>query len=133
MIQGTYLIFKHIAHTLIDHEATYFFFVSHAFTPYLGVIPVSLDFALVVSTPANGNMAASIVYKLCIIEVADKEFDVDLLLLDIRDFNVILRMDWLTVYHVTVDCYHKSLYLIFLIKYLFRANKFSFFFLITCV
>lgn len=78
MIQGKYLIYKHIAHTLIDPGATHSF-VSHTFAQHLSVIPVFLDFALVVYTPENGNMAFRIVYKSCIIKAADKEFEASIL------------------------------------------------------
>jgi hypothetical protein len=32
---------------------------------------------------------------------------VDLILLDIHDFDVILGMDWLSTHHAVVDCFEK--------------------------
>ena len=31
----------------------------------------------------------------------------DLILLEIIDYDIILGMDWLALYHATVDCYSK--------------------------
>ena len=36
-----------------------------------------------------------------------REMTVDLVLLDLQDFDVILGMDWLTSYHASVDCFRK--------------------------
>ena len=36
-----------------------------------------------------------------------KEMLVDLVLLNLQDFNVILGMDWLASYHVSIDCFGK--------------------------
>ncbi|RVW21979.1 hypothetical protein CK203_110260 [Vitis vinifera] len=36
-----------------------------------------------------------------------REMIVDLVLLDLQDFDVILGMDWLASYHASVDCFGK--------------------------
>ncbi|RVW32511.1 Transposon Ty3-G Gag-Pol polyprotein [Vitis vinifera] len=38
---------------------------------------------------------------------SDVEMPVDLVLLDLQDFDVILGMDWLASYHASVDCFEK--------------------------
>ena len=38
------------------------------------------------------------------IMVDDKEFGVDLIVLDMHDFDVIMGMDWLSKYIATIDC-----------------------------
>ena len=37
-----------------------------------------------------------------------KELPVDLVLLDVLDFNIILGMDWLSQHFATVDCWRKE-------------------------
>ena len=37
-----------------------------------------------------------------------QEMSVDLVLLDLQDFDVILGMDWLASYHAFVDCFRKQ-------------------------
>ncbi|XP_038974723.1 uncharacterized protein LOC120105985 [Phoenix dactylifera] len=39
--------------------------------------------------------------------VTDRELPVDLIVLDMRDFDVILGMNWLATYHASVDCHGK--------------------------
>ena len=38
------------------------------------------------------------------IMVDDREMGVDLIVLDMHDFDVILDMDWLSKYNATIDC-----------------------------
>ena len=38
----------------------------------------------------------------------ERDLMVDLLILEMRDFDVILGMDWLAVYHAFVDCHEKK-------------------------
>ena len=37
-----------------------------------------------------------------------REMPVDLVLLNLQDFDVILRMDWSASYHASVDCFRKN-------------------------
>ena len=37
-----------------------------------------------------------------------REMPVDLVLLNLQDFDVISRMDWLASYHAFVDCFRKN-------------------------
>ena len=39
------------------------------------------------------------------IRLGEHEFKANLIILDIRDFDAILGMDWLASHHATVDCF----------------------------
>lgn len=41
------------------------------------------------------------------LKITGRELEEDLILLDIKDFDVILDMDWFTAHHTHVDCFHK--------------------------
>lgn len=41
----------------------------------------------------------------CEIEMDGRIFLVDLISLEMKDFDVILRIDWLTKHHIFVDCF----------------------------
>ena len=43
--------------------------------------------------------------------IASHEFEADLIVLDIHDFDNILGMDWLAKHRATVDCYRKEVQL----------------------
>ncbi|XP_038875077.1 uncharacterized protein LOC120067606 [Benincasa hispida] len=64
----------------------------------------SLPFALSISTPLEEIMLATEKIKACQVDVANHALDVTLIILDIRDFDVILGMDWLAANHASIDC-----------------------------
>ena len=43
----------------------------------------------------------------CCVMIGYREMTIDLVLLDLQDFDVILGMDWLASYHASVDCFGK--------------------------
>ncbi|XP_070020573.1 uncharacterized protein [Nicotiana sylvestris] len=49
------------------------------------------------------------VYRLCMVIIGGLETHVDLILLDMVDFDVILGMDWLSPYHAILDCHAKTM------------------------
>ena len=48
------------------------------------------------------------VYKDCILRMGERDFYIDLIPLAIRDFDIILGMDWLSSYHASIDCFRKE-------------------------
>ena len=40
--------------------------------------------------------------------IGGQEFPADLVALDMRDFDVVLDMDWLSLHRATLDCYKKE-------------------------
>ena len=67
-----------------------------------------LDFELSVSIPIGDTSMTNLVLKSCIICIEGRELLVDLVLLDMHDFDVILGMDWLASYHASVHCFEKE-------------------------
>ena len=67
-----------------------------------------LDYVLSVSTPSGEIMLSKEKIKACEIEIAGRVLDVTLLVLDMRDFDVILGMDWLATNHASIDCSRKE-------------------------
>ena len=70
------------------------------------IITLSLT-GVLISTPVRHNVVTEYVYKDCKLKVGEKVMLANLVLLDIRDFDVILGMDWLAVNHAILDCYAK--------------------------
>ncbi|XP_075077143.1 uncharacterized protein LOC142163888 [Nicotiana tabacum] len=62
--------------------------------------------------PSRGRVGDSVVVdqinRSCIVTFCGYETRVDLLLLDMTDFEVILGMDWLSLYHAVLDCHAKT-------------------------
>ncbi|XP_070014463.1 uncharacterized protein [Nicotiana sylvestris] len=104
VITGTVLVCSRDASVLFDPRSTYFY-VSSYFALYL-VMPIdSLSAPIYVSTLVGNSIMVDHVHRSCIVVIAGLETRVDLLLLDMVDFDVILGMDWLSPYHAILD-YH---------------------------
>ena len=48
-------------------------------------------------------------YPSCSVMIGDMVLPTNLILLEMCDFDIILRMDWLARYHATMDYFHKTL------------------------
>ncbi|XP_070025266.1 uncharacterized protein [Nicotiana sylvestris] len=65
-----------------------------------------------VSTPVGDSIVVDRVHRSCIAVIGGLQTYVDLLLLDMVDFDVILGMDWLSPYHAILDCHAKIMTLV---------------------
>ncbi|RVX02879.1 Retrovirus-related Pol polyprotein from transposon 17.6 [Vitis vinifera] len=106
VVTGTLRIHTLFARVLIDPGSTHSF-VSVSFAGLLGLSVASMDFDLIVATPVGDSVVASRMLRNCIVMIGYREMPVDLVLLDLQDFDVILGMDWLASCHAFVDCFEK--------------------------
>ena len=103
---GTLQIHTLFARTLIDPGSTHSF-VSVYFAGLLGMPIDNMDFDLFVATPLGDSVVLNKIIRDCCVMIGYKEMTVDLVLLDLQDFDVILGMDWLASYHASVDDFGK--------------------------
>ncbi|XP_070004285.1 uncharacterized protein [Nicotiana sylvestris] len=82
--------------------------MSSYFVPYLVMPRDSLSAPVIVSTPMGDSIIVDHVYRSCVVSIGGLETSVDLLLLDMVDFDVILGMDWVSPYHSILDCHTKT-------------------------
>ena len=61
-----------------------------------------------VSLPAGDPLLADRVVRDSRVLIEGQEFPADLIALDMRDFDVVLGMDWLSRHRSTLDCYKKE-------------------------
>ncbi|XP_070012227.1 uncharacterized protein [Nicotiana sylvestris] len=106
VITGTVLVCSRDASVLFDPWSTYSY-VSSYVVLYLVMPSDSLSAHVYVSTPMGDSIVVDRVNRSCIVVIRGLEARVDLLLLDMVDFDVILRMDWLSPYHAILDCHAK--------------------------
>lgn len=107
VVTSTLSLFYHIAHILIDPSSTHSF-ISCDFVRRVTITPKPLVEALHVSTPLSKTMITDTVCRSCVIVIDGHDLVTDLILLDMKDFDVILGMDWLASYHATMNCYKKE-------------------------
>ena len=61
-----------------------------------------------VSLPAGDPVFSDRVVRDSKVLIEVHDFPADLIALDIRDFDVVLGMDWLSSHRATLDCYKKE-------------------------
>lgn len=76
---------------LFDSGSTYSF-VALNFAPKLHVAPSFMEIRLSVSTPVGDSLNKDVVYKGCLVKINDIELYTDLVILDMKDFVVILGL-----------------------------------------
>jgi hypothetical protein len=66
---------------------------------------------LVISTPSREEVEIEDVYEGFTNLIESYELKVDLIPLDMLDFDIILGINWLSMYHAKMDCYAKIIIL----------------------
>ncbi|XP_020517674.1 uncharacterized protein LOC110006473 [Amborella trichopoda] len=107
VIRGTLHVYGLEAKILIDPGSTHSFVAPH-FKCHINVKPALLNWILVVGTPMGESIETDTVYNRCEVLLEGCILPMDLILLNIQDFDVILGMDWLSTYYATVICYDKT-------------------------
>ncbi|XP_015078162.1 uncharacterized protein LOC107021966 [Solanum pennellii] len=107
VISGTLFLCHQPATILFDPGST-FSYVSIYFAPRLGMRSESLAEPVHVLTPVGEFLVVDQVLRSCLVTIQGYDTRADLIMLDMIDFDVILGMDWLSPYHVVLDCYAKT-------------------------
>ena len=100
-------ILDHDAYTLVDLEATHSF-ASKPFLDRFQIETQPLEGRMRVSLPAGDPLFSDRVVRDSRILIEGQEFPADLVALDMRDFDVVLGMDWLSRHRATLDCYKEE-------------------------
>ena len=91
------------AKILFDFGASHSFVVTSSMD-VLGLEVETLEELLHVSSPLGTRVRIDQICRDYELEILGILLIVDLRVMDISEFNVILRMDWLTVHRVVIDC-----------------------------
>ena len=67
----------------------------------------NMDFDLFVATHLGDFVVVNKILKDCCVMIGYRNMTVDLVLLDLQDFDVILGMDWLASYHASIEYFGK--------------------------
>ncbi|XP_070041369.1 uncharacterized protein [Nicotiana tomentosiformis] len=106
VITGIVSVCHKEASILFDPGSTYSY-VSSYFAYYPDMPCESLVLPVCVSTPVGDIITVNRVHRSCVVSIGELETVVDLLLLDMVDFNVILDMYWLSPCHAILNCHAK--------------------------
>ena len=100
-------ILDHDAYTLVDPGATHSF-ASKPFLDSFEIETQSLGGRMRVSLPAGDPLVSDKVVKDSRVLIRGQEFPANLIALNMKDFDVVLGMDWLSGHRATLNCYKKE-------------------------
>ena len=103
VMQGMFLLSRLWAKILFDSSVSHSFVVASN-VDVSGLEVETLDEPLHVSSPLGTRVRIDQICRDCKLEILGILLTVDLRVMDISNFDVILRMDWLTTHRVVIDC-----------------------------
>ncbi|XP_075515814.1 uncharacterized protein LOC142550625 [Primulina tabacum] len=110
VVEGTVTILSSSAKSLFDPGATHSF-ISKVFVHKLPLLSEQLPYSFEISSPLGTTRITDIIYKNCPLSFQEKEYLADLIELSIKNYDIILGMDWLFRHQAQLNCYTKEVYL----------------------
>ena len=107
VVAGQISIVHTSAYALIDYGASHSF-VYTLFVKKLDMEPVLLNKVCVVYLPSGDNLTSRFSFKEVPVKVTGRGFPVDLIVLEMVDYDMILGVDWLSKYNATIFCRRKK-------------------------
>ena len=107
VVTGIISILDHDSYTLVDPGATHSF-ASKPFLDRFQIETQPLEGRMRVSLPGGDLLFSDRIVRDSRVLIGGQEFPADLVALDMRDFDVVLGMDWLSRHRATLDCYKKE-------------------------
>jgi hypothetical protein len=95
-------------HVLFDPGATHSFIARRIVTKLRKGVEV-IEKGFVIRTPMGNIVETNIVYVGVRVSLSEYETKVDLIPLELQDFDIILAMDWLRKYKALIDSYVKTI------------------------
>ncbi|KAI3828282.1 hypothetical protein L1987_02380 [Smallanthus sonchifolius] len=105
-VTGTFLLNNHYASMLFDTGAERSF-VSSEFSLLLGVEPTVLDNEYTIELADGKLIKTNHLIPICVLELANHSFEIDLLPVKLGSFDVIIGMDWMSKNGAEIVCREK--------------------------
>ncbi|GKA11604.1 putative reverse transcriptase domain-containing protein [Tanacetum coccineum] len=106
VVTGTFLLNNRYASILFD-TGTDRSFVSTTFSSLIDITPTTLDHYYDVELADGKIIGINTIIRGCTLNFLDHPFNINLMPVELGSFDVIISMDWLTKYHVVIDCAEK--------------------------
>ncbi|GJU85667.1 putative reverse transcriptase domain-containing protein [Tanacetum coccineum] len=106
-VTSTFLLNDHHAYMLFDSGADRNF-ISNTFSTLLDIIPSALDVSYAVELADRRTSETSTVLRGCTLGLLGHPFNIDLMPIDLGNFDVIIGMDWLAKNHAVIVCDEKT-------------------------
>ena len=73
----------------------------------LGLEVETLEESMHVGSLLGTTVSVDLIFRGCELEISGILLTIDLMVMDMTEFDVILRMDWLTTHRFVIDCEHR--------------------------
>ncbi|XP_043710382.1 uncharacterized protein LOC122659321 [Telopea speciosissima] len=103
VITGMIFVYSQPAYVLFDSGVSHSF-VSPLFAKKMPIRPKPMAQNLIVSMPTGSKVKLNMIYDTCPIRVCDHRLKASLIVLNMKDFDVILGMDWLSTHGACIIC-----------------------------
>nr|GEX61920.1 putative reverse transcriptase domain-containing protein [Tanacetum cinerariifolium] len=101
VVTGTFLLNQRLARVLFDSVADKSF-VSISFASMLNILPITLDTTYDIEMANGDQVGTNNVIQGCKLILLRQPFEIDLMPIKLRSFNVVIGMDWLSKYHARI-------------------------------
>ena len=108
VMEGIIILYNSWARFLFDPGTTHSF-ISTAYALNLELSFENLEQTLNVDLPMGEQLGSSRVYKSCVLRIEENELIVDLVALDLKGYDVIIRMNLLSTFQVVMNCFRKQI------------------------
>nr|GEX92962.1 putative reverse transcriptase domain-containing protein [Tanacetum cinerariifolium] len=110
VVMGTFLLNQHLARVLFDSGIDKSF-VSIYLASMLNIPPFTLDTTYDIEM-ADGNLVGTnTIIQDCTLILLNQPFEIDLMPIKLRSFDVVIGMDWLSMYHDRTICDQKVVHI----------------------
>ncbi|GJT02782.1 putative reverse transcriptase domain-containing protein [Tanacetum coccineum] len=106
VVTGTFLLNNCYASVLFDTDADRSF-VSTTFSSLIDIIPSTLDNYYDVKLADGKIIRVNTIIRGCTLNLLNHLFNIDLMPVALGSFDVIIGMDWLSLYHTVIVCDEK--------------------------
>ena len=110
VVIGTSMVNSYPATVLFDTGATHSF-ITQSFVEHHGIRTSTLKRCMLVSSP-GGQLRSHISCPRVIVSIGRVKFSTNLMVIDTKGIDVILRMDTLAKWGVRIDCAQRSVHLL---------------------
>nr|GFC46128.1 hypothetical protein [Tanacetum cinerariifolium] len=107
VVTSTFLLNNHYATALFDSGADKSF-VSTKFSTLINIKPVEIDTSYEVELADGKIVSTNNVLKGCTLNLLNHSFPIDLMVIELRSFDVIIGMDWLSKNDAAILCGQKK-------------------------
>ena len=108
MVASTLLMNNFNVHVLFDPGTTHSFIARRIVTKLRKGVKV-VEKGFIIRTPMGNIVETNIMYVGVRVSLSEYETKVDLIPLELQDFDIILAMDWLRKYKALIDSYVKTI------------------------